>query len=210
MATTAWSCASSPVNSIFGTCRSSNPLRSPPREPSFKDHGLVVASMGSSACFHSPDTQERERNLDSALRMAEIAAGLGAPSIRVFGDHIQPGSDRKQTAAWIAESLTRARGQVKASWSSGLAGDPRRFRDCGRRERDLRNWIVHKSESSGIQQMHFRAEWRSAAHPAADVIPHSPRAPERFNAGCSRFHLLRAHRGRSSFRSTQCSLRLQQ
>lgn len=72
-----------------------------------EDHGLVVASMGSSACFHSPDVQERERNMDSAMRMAELAAGLGSPSIRVFGDRIQPGSDRTETAAWIADSLTQ-------------------------------------------------------------------------------------------------------
>jgi sugar phosphate isomerase/epimerase len=80
-----------------------------------KDHGLVIVSMGSSACFHSPDVRERERNLDSALRMAEVAAGLGAPSIRVFGDHIQPGCDRKQTAAWIADSITRLAEKLKPS-----------------------------------------------------------------------------------------------
>lgn len=78
-----------------------------------QDHGLVISSVGSSACFHSPDIQERERNLDLALRMAEVAVGLGAPSIRVFGDHIQPGSDRKQTAAWIAESITRLADRLK-------------------------------------------------------------------------------------------------
>jgi sugar phosphate isomerase/epimerase len=78
-----------------------------------QDHGLVIASMGSSACFHSPDVQERKRNFGSALRMAEVAAGLGAPSIRVFGDHIQPGSDRNQTAAWIADSLTRLAERLK-------------------------------------------------------------------------------------------------
>jgi sugar phosphate isomerase/epimerase len=78
-----------------------------------QDHGLVIASMDSSACFHSPDVQERKRNFDSALRMAEVAAGLGAPSIRVFGDHIQPGSDRNQTAAWIADSLTQLADRLK-------------------------------------------------------------------------------------------------
>jgi sugar phosphate isomerase/epimerase len=78
-----------------------------------EDHGLVIASIGSSACFHSPDAQERERNFDSALRMAEVAAGLGAPSIRVFGDRIQPGSGRKETAAWIADSLTRLAEMLK-------------------------------------------------------------------------------------------------
>ena len=72
-----------------------------------EDDGLVVAAVGSSACFHSSDIQERERNFDSALRMAEVAAGLGSPAIRVFGDRIQPGSEREETAERIADSLTR-------------------------------------------------------------------------------------------------------
>jgi sugar phosphate isomerase/epimerase len=80
-----------------------------------EDHGLVVAAMGSSACFHSPDAAERERNLDSALRMAEIAAGLNAPAIRVFGDRIQPGSTREQTARWIADSLNKLANRLKPS-----------------------------------------------------------------------------------------------
>jgi sugar phosphate isomerase/epimerase len=80
-----------------------------------EDHGLVIASMGSSACFHSPGAQERKRNLDSAMRMAEVASGLGAPSIRVFGDHIQPGQDRKQTATWIADSLITLAEKLKPS-----------------------------------------------------------------------------------------------
>jgi sugar phosphate isomerase/epimerase len=78
-----------------------------------QDQGLVIASMGSSACFHSPDARERERNLDSALRMAEVAAGIGAPSIRVFGDHIQTGCERKQTASWIADSITQLADRLK-------------------------------------------------------------------------------------------------
>jgi sugar phosphate isomerase/epimerase len=72
---------------------------------SMQDLGLTVPCMGSSAVFHSSSKQERERNLSSALRMADIAAGLGAPAIRVFGDRIQEGNGRKDTAAWIAESL---------------------------------------------------------------------------------------------------------
>ncbi|MBS1822327.1 MAG: sugar phosphate isomerase/epimerase [Acidobacteria bacterium] len=81
---------------------------------SVEDRGLVVAAIGSSACFHSADSAERERNLDSALRIAEIAAGLKAPAVRVFGDRIQPGSTRLQAMHWIAESL--------AGLSSRLAG----------------------------------------------------------------------------------------
>jgi len=80
-----------------------------------QDCGLAVASIGSSTCFHSTDLLERERNFDSALRMAEVAAGLGAPSIRVFGDRIQPGNSRQETAAWIADSLARLAEKLKPS-----------------------------------------------------------------------------------------------
>jgi sugar phosphate isomerase/epimerase len=72
-----------------------------------KSQGLIVAAVGSSACFHSSDIQDRERNFDVALRMAEVAAGLDAPAIRVFGDRIQSGSSRWETGEWIADSLTR-------------------------------------------------------------------------------------------------------
>ena len=77
------------------------------------DHRLDVVSIGSSACFHSPDVEELESNFDSALRMADIAAGLGAPSIRVFGDRIQANSDRRQTAARIADWLNRLAERLK-------------------------------------------------------------------------------------------------
>jgi len=71
-----------------------------------EDHNLVITSMNSSACFHSPDVEELQRNFDGALRMAEIAAGIGAPSVRVFGDRVQSGNDRKHTATRIADSLS--------------------------------------------------------------------------------------------------------
>ena len=67
--------------------------------------GLRIACVDSSACFHSPDAQERQRNADSVLRMAEIAARLGAPAVRVFPDSIQSGYDYEQTAGWIVHSL---------------------------------------------------------------------------------------------------------
>jgi sugar phosphate isomerase/epimerase len=70
-------------------------------------HHVLVSCVDTSACFHSPEAAERKSNLDLALRMAEIAVGLGARSIRVFGDSIQPGCSRQETAAWIADSLVQ-------------------------------------------------------------------------------------------------------
>ena len=46
--------------------------------------------------------------------MAEIAAGLGAPAIRVFGDRIQLGNKRNQTVTWIVDSLTQLADKLKS------------------------------------------------------------------------------------------------
>jgi len=39
--------------------------------------------------------------------MSDLAAALGAPGIRVFGDTIQPNVDRDSTRGWIAESIAK-------------------------------------------------------------------------------------------------------
>lgn len=69
------------------------------------DHGTLISCVDTSACFHSPDAAERQRNSEAALRMAELAARLGASSIRVFADRIQSGCSREESAKWIADSL---------------------------------------------------------------------------------------------------------
>lgn len=69
------------------------------------DAGLVLPCIDTSAHFHSPAPTERRKNFNHALRMAELAAELRAPAIRVFGDRVQPGHTHDETAQWIAESL---------------------------------------------------------------------------------------------------------
>jgi len=69
------------------------------------DAGLAVCCVDTSCRFDSPERHERERWIEEGERMAEVAAGLGAPGIRVFGDRVQPGMDRSSTRAWIRECL---------------------------------------------------------------------------------------------------------
>ena len=79
-----------------------------------EDHAVSISCVDTSACFHSPDAAERKNNFDLALRMAEIATELGAASIRVFGDRIQPGRSREETTRWIVDSLIQLAERLKS------------------------------------------------------------------------------------------------
>ncbi len=72
---------------------------------SLSDCSLVVSCLDTSCRFHSPDAAERNRWLEEGERMSDLAAALGAPGLRVFGDTIQPGADRNSTRGWIAEGI---------------------------------------------------------------------------------------------------------
>lgn len=75
--------------------------------------GLAVACVGTSCRFHSPDPGERQQWVEEGMRMAQLAASLGSPGIRVFGDRIQPGSDRDSTRGWIAEGIQRLAEEIE-------------------------------------------------------------------------------------------------
>jgi len=71
------------------------------------DCGLTISCLNTSCRFHSPDAKEREHWLTEGERMSDLAAALGAPGLRVFGDTIQPGADRGSTRNWIAEGISK-------------------------------------------------------------------------------------------------------
>jgi len=71
------------------------------------DSGLAVCCVDTSCRFDSPNASERDRWIEEGVRMAELAARLGAPGIRVFGDRIQPGVERERTRTWIAAALNQ-------------------------------------------------------------------------------------------------------
>lgn len=71
------------------------------------DCGLSISCVDTSCRFHSPDAKERERWMSEGQHMSDLAAELGAPAIRVFGDTVQPGATDESTRCWIAESISR-------------------------------------------------------------------------------------------------------
>ena len=70
------------------------------------ESGLAISCVDTSCRFDSPEKSEREKWIMEGERMAELAAQLGAPGIRVFGDRIHAQADRECTTSWIVESLT--------------------------------------------------------------------------------------------------------
>jgi glucosamine-6-phosphate deaminase len=73
------------------------------------DAGLAVPCVDSRSFFHHADEGARRRAAEEALRTVELAAALGAPGVRVFGDRVPPGADLASTRGWIAESLAAVR-----------------------------------------------------------------------------------------------------
>jgi sugar phosphate isomerase/epimerase len=72
---------------------------------SLADCGLIISCLDTSCRFHFPDASERRRWLVEGERMSDLAVALGAPGLRVFGDKIQPGTNRDSTRSLIAEGI---------------------------------------------------------------------------------------------------------
>jgi sugar phosphate isomerase/epimerase len=69
--------------------------------------GLEISCLDTSCRFDSPDAADREHWAEEGEKMSDLAAELGAPGLRVFGDTIRPGANRQSTGAWIADSIRR-------------------------------------------------------------------------------------------------------
>jgi len=70
------------------------------------DAGLAISCLDTSCRFDSPDVSERDRWIEEGLRMADLAAALRAPGIRVFGDRVPPGVEREMTGEWVHDSMS--------------------------------------------------------------------------------------------------------
>jgi len=80
------------------------------------DAGLRVSCVDSRSYFHHVDKGAREAALEEAKRVADVAAALGAPGIRVFGDRVQKGANLEQTSTFVAESLAALRDHAWPAW----------------------------------------------------------------------------------------------
>lgn len=71
----------------------------------FADAGLVVCGVDTSCSFADPDPAARARHMDEGRRALDLAAVLGAPTVRVFGGGIGDESERSEAAKRVAAAL---------------------------------------------------------------------------------------------------------
>lgn len=69
------------------------------------DQNLPICCVDTSCTFDSRDADERRKQIEVAIRHAELAAALGASLIRIFPDKIQAGATRTDTRRNIAACL---------------------------------------------------------------------------------------------------------
>jgi sugar phosphate isomerase/epimerase len=81
------------------------------------DQDVSVCCVDSSCTFDSRDADERRQQVEIAIHHCEIAAGVGAPLIRIFPDKVQDGATREETrdniAACLHEVAQRGPGGVR-------------------------------------------------------------------------------------------------
>jgi sugar phosphate isomerase/epimerase len=71
----------------------------------FKDKGLKIVGLGSSAAMHHTDQAERTKAMDEAKRFIEIADKVGCPYVRVFPNNISKEVPKERTLEVIASGL---------------------------------------------------------------------------------------------------------
>jgi sugar phosphate isomerase/epimerase len=73
-----------------------------------REYHLSVAALDTSCQFVQADAAARERTVRDAQVMADLAATLGAPYLRVFGGNLAPGVSLAEALLPAAEAFARA------------------------------------------------------------------------------------------------------
>ncbi len=108
----------------------------------FADAGLAICGLDTSCSFVDADPAVRARNVEQGQAAIDLAAALGAPTVRVFGGGIAEGirsrgrgrlSCRKSYERW--ETMRRRSAGTSASFWKRMTRSPpgrRRRQSCGR------------------------------------------------------------------------------
>ena len=148
---------------------------------------LKIACVSSSAELHHADPEKRQQQIADAKRFIDLAASLGAPNVRVFGNKIE--GPREQVLARVASGLhelgtySGGRGVTVLIESHGDFTDSPTLNEILTRADSPHVgllWDAHHTFVDGKEDPQFTVRETGALH--------SPHSPER----------LRAHGGRKA------------
>ncbi len=71
----------------------------------FADSGIEIVGLGSTYEFHAKDPAEVKKNIDGAIQYAQLAADVGAPSIKVRPNGLRDDVPPEQTCEQIGKAL---------------------------------------------------------------------------------------------------------
>jgi sugar phosphate isomerase/epimerase len=77
--------------------------------------GLLITDLGASSNMHLKEPRERQKSLDEGRRFIDLAASLGAPYVRMFGDKIPPGEPREEVMKRVVEGFREMAGYARAA-----------------------------------------------------------------------------------------------
>jgi sugar phosphate isomerase/epimerase len=81
------------------------PARIPQTRREVRERGLVISDLGASANLHDLDPAKHEAQMAEARRFIDLAAALGVPYVRVFGNKYMAGVSRDATLEQIGRAL---------------------------------------------------------------------------------------------------------
>jgi sugar phosphate isomerase/epimerase len=77
--------------------------------------GLKISDLGASARMHEGDAKVRQAQLDEGRRFIDLAQKLKTPYIRVFGDKVPPGEQKRDVMARVIDGLRTLGAHAKGS-----------------------------------------------------------------------------------------------
>jgi sugar phosphate isomerase/epimerase len=77
--------------------------------------GLKISDLGASARMHEADPKVRQAQMDEGRRFIDLAQKLKTPYIRVFGDKVPPGEQKRDVMARVVDGLRTLGEHAKGS-----------------------------------------------------------------------------------------------
>ena len=119
--------------------------------------GIKIISVATGNRYHDPDPAELQRNIEETKVRMDLAADLGAPRVRVFGNNFPKEVPREKTISQVAEAL------------QGLCayGAEKGVRPCMELHGEF-DWQAGKAVAEQVTHENFGLIWNSVASDVVD------------------------------------------